>query len=458
MESIWSRQVKIEKREELQGDMKVQTAVIGAGMAGMLTAYLLMKEGNDVVVVEAKTIADGQTKNTTAKITSQHGMIYDRLIRKIGKERAAEYAMANEDAIKLFERIIKEEKIACDFEKLPAYLYTRDEAGEEELKLEAKAARELGIEARYVKRDELSELPFEVRGGVCFERQAQFHPLAFLAQLSQRLTVYENTNVLWVKKHTVGTDKGNIIAENIVFATHYPFINIPGFYFLRQHQERSYILALKPKREEVAKRDEQLKGMYYGIDEGGLSLRSVGNLLLIGGGSHRTGKGEAGFAYLRKAAEEYYPDREEEAAWAAQDCMPHDKVPFVGRYSFFRPYWYVATGFHKWGMSSSMVAAQIISQKICNKEAPYERVFCPQRFHLRASVRSLLEDVGQSVVGLCKGWFGKKKHRCTHLGCRLEWNPEEKSWDCPCHGSRFKQNGELIDNPAHTAKDTIGSG
>lgn len=437
--------------------MKVQTVVIGAGMAGILTAYFLKKEGNDVVVVEAKEIAGGQTKNTTAKITSQHGMIYSRMIREIGKERAREYAMANEDAIKLFERIIKEEKIACDFEKQSAYLYSRDETREEELKQEANAARELGIEAHFVKEEELEALPFKAKAGMCFENQAQFHPLAFLSQLSEKLTVFENTNVLWVKKHVVGTDKGKITAENIVFATHYPFINIPGFYFLRQHQERSYVLALK-RHEKTQEEGKRLQGMYYSIDEDGFSLRSTDNCILLGGGAHRTGKEGAGFAYLRKAAEKYYPEWEEETAWAAQDCMPHDEIPFVGKYSIFRPYWYVVTGFHKWGMSSSMVAAQIISQKICKKEAPYERVFCPQRFHLRASAKKLLEDIAQSAMGLCKGWFGKKERRCSHLGCRLEWNPEEKSWDCPCHGSRFTQAGELIDNPAQAAKDTIGSG
>lgn len=467
MESIWSNQVQIPKKEALQGNIKVQTVVIGAGMAGILTAYLLKKEGADVVVVEAKKVADGQTKNTTAKITSQHGMIYNKLIKEIGKERAAEYAMANEDAIKLFERIIKEETIECDFEKLPAYLYSVDEERTEELKQEAKAARELGIEARFVKKEELKELPFEVKGGVCFEHQAQFHPLAFLSQLSEKLTIYENTNVLWVKKHTVGTDKGEITAENIVFATHYPVINVPGFYFLRQHQERSYVLALKRSDRETEEACGKLTGMYYSVDKGGLSLRSAGDILLLGGGGRRTGKvinklsneahdksccQEEGFAYIRRMARVYYPDREEQAAWAAQDCMPHDGIPFIGRYSVFRPYWYVATGFHKWGMTSSMVAAQIISQQICKKETPYARVFKPQRCFLRASFQNLLIDMGQSMIGLSKGWLGKKEHRCTHLGCKLEWNPEEESWDCPCHGSRFTESGELIDNPAQSSK------
>lgn len=455
MESVWSKQTKIAKRESLKGDIQVQTAVIGAGMAGILTAYLLKKEGMDVVVVEAKKIASGQTQNTTAKITSQHGMIYDRMIREIGRERAAEYAMANEDAIKIFERIIKEEKINCRFEKLPAYLYTWDEAKAEKMEREAIAARELGIKAHFVKEEAFAELPFEAKYGVCFENQAQFHPLAFVKRLAEQLVVYENTNVLWVKKHVIATDKGKITAENIVFATHYPFINVPGFYFLRQHQERSYVLALGKKKEEMPKAEVGLQGMYYGIDKGGLSLRSKGDLLLLGGGAHRTGKKESeeeGFTYLREMAKKYYPDRIVKTQWAAQDCMPCDEIPFIGKYSVLRQYWYVATGFHKWGMTSSMVAAQIISDKICKKENMYEKVFCPQRLYLRASFRNLLIDMGESIAGLTKGWFGKKGHRCSHMGCRVEWNAEEKSWDCPCHGSRFDQDGKLIDNPAQASK------
>lgn len=453
MKSIWSENTEIPERKTLQENIRVQTAVIGAGMAGILTAYFLKKAGTDVVVIEADRIAGGQTKNTTAKITSQHGMIYDRLIRQIGREKAEGYAMANEDAIKIYERIIKEEKIQCDFEKLPSYLYSAEEARKTELEREAEAARKLGIEAYFVKGEEITELPFQTAGAVRFENQAQFHPLAFIRHLAKEIEIFENTKVLTVKKHVIATDRGNITAENIVFATHYPFLNVPGLYFLRQHQERSYVLMLEGL--------EKLSGMYYGIDKKGLSFRSVGNTLLLGGGAHRTGKNqekatctgeETGYSYLRKMAQKYYPDREEMAYWSAQDCMPHDGIPFIGRYSLIRPYWYVATGFHKWGMTSAMISAVIISGKICGKDNPYEKVFLPQRFFFRASVKNLTADIGESIAGLSKGLFSKKERRCPHMGCRLEWNPQEESWDCPCHGSRFNSKGKLIDNPAQISK------
>lgn len=239
-----------------------------------------------------------------------------------------------------------------------------------------------------------------------------------------------------------------IEADNIIFATHYPFLNVPGFYFLRQHQERSYVVALEGQ--EVP---DKLSGIYYSVDQGGLSLRSASGKLLLGGGSHRTGKKVCycemtGFFYLREQAKKYYPDAMETAYWAAQDCMPHDGISFIGRYSLFRPYWYVATGFHKWGMTSSMVSAMVISDMICGEQNPYEEVFTPQRLLIRAGIKNFCVDVGESVAGLTKGLFGKKEMRCRHLGCHLTWNEEEQSWDCPCHGSRFDKEGKLIDNPA----------
>ncbi|MGN0384808.1 MAG: FAD-dependent oxidoreductase [Lachnospiraceae bacterium] len=454
MESIWKKETQIPERESLQENTTVHTVVIGAGMAGILIAYFLKKEGKDVIVVEADRIAGGQTGNTTAKITAQHGLCYAKMIKNAGEERAKGYAMANKEAIRLYEKIIGEEKISCDLQKLPSYLYSVRPDRTEELKEEAKAAARLGIDAGYVEGNSLTDLPFEIAGAVCFHNQAQFQPLRFLKHLAGELTVYEHTRVLSVKKHEVFTDKGTITAENIVFATHYPFPIVPGFYFLRQHQERSYVLALPNKKE--------INGMYYSVDEGGLSFRKAGNMLLVGGGSHRTGKSSCkkgthpactgeGFHYLRKMAGSFYPNLEEAAHWAAQDSMTHDSVPFIGKFSTMRPYWYIATGFNKWGMTASMIAAMILSDSIQGRENAYAGIFKPQRFLFRASVKNLLTDVGQSIVGLSKGLFGNKDMRCPHMGCRLTWNTEEESFDCPCHGSRFDRNGNLIDNPAQTS-------
>lgn len=464
MKSIWelgqewtqNRSSADGKEEVFPKGMQTKTLVIGGGLTGILTAYFLAKRGHEVMIVEKGTIASGQTGRTTAKITAQHGLIYENMIRQIGWEKARDYALANEEAIRLYENLIHQESIACDFEKQPAYLYTVSENDTDMLHKEVQAAVSLGVDACYMEGEALQELPFEVKGAVCFANQAQFHPVKFLRHLAEGLTIYENTRVTKIKGHTVTTNRGEITAENIVFATHYPIVNVPGFYFLRQHQERSYVLALKT--------GNSLQGMYYGVGKNDLSLRSAGDVLLLGGGGHRTGRkmSEAccenksrGYGYLRKMAQVYFPGATEVAAWSAQDCMSHDNLPFIGKYSLLRPYWYVATGYKKWGMTSAMIAAVIISNQICGVariKHINSALFASQRILFRASARHFFKDMGESLWGLLRGWLGGKKHRCAHMGCRLEWNGEEGSFDCPCHGSRFDEDGRVLDNPSKKDK------
>jgi len=447
MDSIWKQGVKLKKREPLSEDKEIDTVVIGAGITGILTAYFLQQKGIKVIVVEADRICGGQTGNTTAKITIQHGLFYHKIMKKVGMKRTKLYAKANEEALFMYEQVMQEEKMECEYERLSSYLYTTEEKGMELLKKEANTAKTLEIEADLLDGNRIRELPFTVKGALAFPKQARFHPLKFVATLANKLEIYENTKTLSVKKHKVITNKGIITAQNIVFATHYPITNIPGFYFLRQHQERSYVLGLKTEK--------PLAGMYYSIDREGISLRSEGDVLLLGGGSHRTGakiKEEMGYTALRKTAKKYYPNAEEVFAWSAQDCMSHDQIPFIGKYSIIRPYWYVATGFKKWGMTTAMVAAMLISDEICQIPNAYEKVFSPQRFLIRASIKNLFVDMGESILGLGKGLISKKEKRCPHMGCKLEWNCQDGSYDCPCHGSRFSEDGQLIDNPAQVDK------
>lgn len=437
MESIWSKDVSLPAREPLPGNMETEAAVIGAGLAGCLTAYFLHRQGVKTVVLEADRIAGGQTKNTTAKITSQHGLIYDKLIRTFGEEKARQYAAANQHAIDKYRRLINGNHIDCNFREYPAYLYTN--TSREALEAEQRAAARLGIDAALV---EETELPFPVAGALRFSAQAQFHPLKFIRAITKELTIYEKTLVLRVEEDgRIITDRGVVRANAIVFAAHFPFVNVPGYYFLRMHQERSYVLAL----ENAA----QLEGMYLGVDADGLSFRSAGPYLLLGGGGHRTGENASGGKYemLRQAAREFFPQSTEAAHWSAQDCIPMDGVPFIGRYAAGRPHWYVATGFQKWGMTSSMVAAMIICDAVLDKENDFAEVFSPQRFALQASAKNLATDVKQSLKGLCRGLSDM---RCPHLGCGLTWNADEKSWDCPCHGSRFDADGRLLTGPAQT--------
>lgn len=473
MDSIWSKTRPILTSDDLTGTGCADVVVIGAGMAGILTAYQLWRQGVNVLVLEASGIGSGQTKNTTAKITSQHGMIYSKLIRQFGRERGEQYAFWNQWAVKEYLRIVEREKISCGLKTLPAILYTGQ--CPIDLEQECNVAKMLNLPATFL---EKTELPFPVSCALRFEGQAQFHPLDFLFELSKRLRI-SRARALRVEGNTVHTDRGNVRGKAIVFATHYPFPNMPGLYFAKMHQERSYVLALE--------KAETVNAMYYGVDRDGLSLRQAGRLLLLGGGSHRTGENSMGGQYknLANQAKGIWKEAEIITAWSAQDCITLDGVPYIGRFSPSTPDWYIATGFGKWGMSTSMVASKIISEMIVKGKCPGAEVFSPNRF-IPAGVPAFFREAGHSSKGLLKEIFyrprkefhclgkdqgmilryhGKKRGaykakdgkvylvstRCPHLGCQLEWNPEERSWDCPCHGSRFDYTGKLVDNPAQEA-------
>ncbi|MGC4019817.1 MAG: FAD-dependent oxidoreductase [Muricomes sp.] len=470
--SIWSTTASARMRPSLQGDIHTDAVIIGAGMSGILTAHFLMQAGVQCIVLERDRIGSGQTKNTTAKITSQHNLIYDKLLQSVGMEKAQQYAKANQEAIERYRILIRKYKYDVDWQDCPSYLYTKEET--KLLKREYEAARKLGIQAELT---ENVNLPFAVKQALKFEGQGQFHPLKFLYSLGENITIYEKTKVERVEKNVVKTDKGEVHAKYIIFACHYPFQNRPGYYFLRMHQERSYVLAVKE--------NTLLNGMYYGIDKDGISLRQWGEHLLIGGGSHRTGEKPPGspYDYLTRVADTYWPGSGETARWSAQDCMTLDGIPYIGPYSRSMPDWYVATGFQKWGMTSSMVSAMILSDMICDRKNEYMEVFSPRRFRVRTSVGPFLKEGGHAVSGLVKRMAGIPKEkledlrpghggivefkgskygvykdesgrvytvsvRCPHMGCQLKWNKEEKSWDCPCHGSRFDYKGRSLDEPA----------
>lgn len=470
MESIWSQSCSIRERETLHNDLEVEVAVIGAGMAGILTAFALQEAGRQVVVLEANRIGSGQTRNTTAKITSQHGMVYQKVIQTMGMDAARQYAQANQLAVRAYKDIIKSNQIDCDFEERSAYVYGNDA---QTLQEEVRAAVELGLPASYV--TDLN-IPVPAVGAVKFDHQAQFHPLKFLKSISDGLTVYEHTPVQTVEEDRLYTPYGTVKAKQIVFTCHVPFLNFPGMYFTRLHQERSYVLALANA--------PQVDGMYISAEKGGWSFRNYGEFLLMGGENHRTGENTQGGRYerLRQKARECFPQSREVAHWSAQDCITPDGVPYIGRYTASRPNWYVATGFQKWGMTTSMVSAMILRDMICGTENSYAQVFDPGRFEA-AALPGVAAESGQAVRGLIKRFFqipaeeasnipaghggivfldGEKVGvykeqdgtihavdiRCPHLGCQLEWNPDERSWDCPCHGSRFDCDGRLISGPA----------
>ncbi len=452
MKSIWNNTSEIVPSEPLTRDITADAVVIGGGMAGILTAYFLQEQGMDVVVLEANCVGSGQTGNTTAKITSQHGLIYEHLLRVWGEKKARQYAQANQEAIELYERVIDKLGIDCEFERRPAYLYTVSQR--EALEREAHAAKLLGIPAELTTQ---TTLPFRVMGALRYSEQAMFHPLKFLKAVSEQLIIYGNIRVERAEKNCLYTGRHTVKAKHVIFASHFPFVNMPGFYFMKMHQERSYVLALE--------KAGRLDGMYLGIDrDASWSMRNTGELLLFGGCNHRTGENKGGGRYdiLEKQARNFWPVSRETGRWSAQDCMTLDGIPYIGRFSRVRPNWYVASGFGKWGMSSSMVSARIISDLIAGQVNIYQDVFSPQRYWKPGTWKSFLKEGGYAVSGLTKGIFagkienghlkgkGKRGPRCAHLGCRLEWNPDEKVWECPCHGSNFEADGGLLQDPAKT--------
>lgn len=475
MSSIWHQSARRATAPPLEKDIKTEIAVIGGGLTGILTAAALAAEGKRVTVLDAASIGSGQTGRTTAKVTSQHGSIYRKLEHALGLPAAGQYAEANQRAVSAYRQLIRMRRIRCGWEDTDACLYSTESS--EALLREAQAQQRAGLNAQFSLE---TDLPLSTKGVVRLGGQGIFHPLQFLYALADDLTVYENTRVLSVDDDRIETERGSVQAEQIIFACHFPFVNWPGAYFLRMHQERSYVLALTgtPK----------IPACCYSIDHGGLSLRPAGEYLLFGGGAHRTGEIGSASPYdaLRRSAAMLFPDSREAAHWSAQDCVTLDGVPYIGQFAASTPNWYVATGFGKWGMTSAMAASELLRDLVLGRDAGWGGIFSPQRITPAASAASLLNEGVHAVKGLTRQLFAPARAaaqtlppdhggvvelegekvglyktaqsdvwlvdvRCPHLGCELSWNSAEKSWDCPCHGSRYDYRGQSLDGPAQTS-------
>lgn len=427
MESLWPTTVTLPAFDPQNGDRHTDVLIVGGGLAGILCAYKLKEAGVNCLVAEAGAIGQKTTANTTAKITSQHGLIYHRLLREFDADTTRLYWQANEDALAQYRTLCRD--IDCEFETADnAVFQTYDTA---KIEKEMAALQSLNISAKFT---QTVPLPQKTAGAVVFENQAQFHPLKFLAHVAKDLNVAEHTRVIaYEGGGCVLTDHGRIRADAVIVTTHFPIFNKHGAYFLKMHQHRSYVLGLKWA--------SPVMGMYVDEDKKGLSFRSYQDLLLLGGGSHRTGERGGNWAELAAFARKYYPDSRETYRFATQDCMTLDGVPYIGHYSSATPECYVATGFNKWGMTSSMVAADLLRDLILGRDNPYKDVFSPQRsiWRLQLAVNGF-----KSAANL----LTPTTPRCPHMGCALKWNSREHSWDCPCHGSRFEKDGTLLDTPA----------
>lgn len=426
MLSIWSAYSEFKSFSTLDGDKKTDVLVIGGGIAGILCAYKLKQRGVNCIVLEADKICRGVTQNTTAKITSQHGFIYDKLIKNFGEEKALMYLESNEKAIDDFRRLA--ENIPCDFENKDNVVYSTDNIRKVEKEL--KSLERIGYKADYL--DKIP-VPVKIAGAVKFRNQAQFNPLKLLSEISKDLEIYENSKVIEVRGNTAITFHGDVVADKIIVATHFPFMNRRGAFFIKLYQERSYLIAYE--------NGPKVNGMYLDEETGGYSFRNYKNYLIVGGGDHRTGKQGGAYTQIRNFAKIHYPDCPEKYHWATQDCMSLDSVPYIGQYSPKTPNLFVATGFNKWGMTSAMVSANLLADLVTGKDNDYKEVFLPSRSVLTTQ---LFVNLGETAINLAT----PTTKRCPHLGCALKWNPDEHTWDCPCHGSRFTEEGKLIENPA----------
>lgn len=494
-QSYWLASSAVRSFPTMPGNIRADVAVIGGGMAGITAAYLLKKEGLQVVLIEARKILQGTTAYTTAKLTSLHRLVYHYLLTNYGEEKARLYGDAHQSSIDFIEDIINENNIECDFKRLPHLVYTRLDSFVDQIEKEVNCAKRLGLPAEFT-RD--TGLPFETRCAVRFNNQAQFHPLKYLSRLVEEIPgsgceIFENTRALDIEGTspvTVKTDKGLLQASSVIIATKYPFYDRKGLYFSRLSQSRSYILAMSVN-------GSLPEGMYISAEDPVCSLRKQphngGELVLLSGEGHMTGQGDntkLHYEQLKVLAEKTFDVRSIDYRWSAQDAIPLDSIPYIGRLTSDTGNIFVATGFKKWGMTGSTVSARILTDMIMERDNPWESVFNPSRTNLGTQAAEFIktnatvakelvagkvrtsgkkiEDLKNDESALIgcggrklaafkdgEGKIHKFDATCRHLGCEVTWNEAEKTWDCPCHGSRYSSvDGSVIESPAVMGLET----
>lgn len=489
MKSLWLEENPIKKFHELEKDEKADVCIIGAGIFGISTAYYLSQNGYKVVLIERDKIASKVTGHTTAKITSQHGLIYHYLLDKYGIDFAKKYFNANQEAILEIEKIIQENNIDCDFERRINYVYTTNNEEIDKIDEEIKALNNITSNATLVDK---TELPFQIIKGIELREQAQFNPIKYIKGLIKKLEenkvkIFENTICFDVKQDGDGyicyTQNNKIKSKYVVIATHYPFLNVPGMYFAKMYQSSSYVIGVDTKT-------DLFSGMYINIQAPIYSFRTAldkgKKILLLGGLDHKTGENvtyQDSYGKLEQKVKEWYPNAEIKYYWSTRDCITLDKIPYIGEFSNIMPNIFVGTGFNKWGMTSSNVASRIITDMIMERENEYIEIFKSTRVNpivnkeevknmviqttkslvvdklkkeklnlddIENETGGIIEENGEKI-GIYKDTEGKihaVKPICTHLGCLLNWNEADKTWDCPCHASRFDYTGKNIYNPA----------
>ncbi|OES46528.1 FAD-dependent oxidoreductase [Domibacillus iocasae] len=472
----------------LQTNLTVDVVVVGGGITGILTAWKLSKEGKKVALIEARKLTDGTTGFTTAKVTAQHGLIYDELISTFGEKKALLYYEATEEAIAFLKKTVNELKIECDFTPQDAYVYITTNEMRPMLEKELEAYEKLGINGGLAGETARKNLPFNVEEALVMRDQAHFHPVKFLEaivqDMAERVHIFEDTRAEAIDGRAVKTTNGyKVIADHIVVASHFPFNDFDGAYFAKLHPERSYAIGVKSE-------SDINEGMYISEDKPSRSIRYATmengeKLLIIGGENHPAGRSDREmmrhYEELADFADRHFGAKEVLYRWSAQDLITLDRVPYIGR---AHENIYVATGYAKWGMTNGTVAANIITDLIMKRDNRYAELYDPKRMKIKpADMKTFVTENAKVAKELIGGKLksttinidallpgeggvvmvdGKKTGAykdeqghchlvdttCTHMGCETTWNDAERSWDCPCHGSRFSYDGEVLEGPA----------
>ncbi len=493
-EPFW-RETKVPTFNNLTHDLDVDVAIVGGGISGITTSYLLTQEGLKVALLDAGLLLNGTTGHTTAKITAQHDLIYAKHIAHLGVEQANLYYQANIEALDFIKKTIQTEKIDCDFSMEDAYIYTCSDDYTKQIEEEARAYEKLGIDGYFLNH---TLLPFPIKAAITMKNQAQFHPLKYLTPLVKKIIeaggqIFENTVAIDIETgdHPVikTRDGHSVTCRHVISCSHFPFFDGGAFYFARMHAERSYVLGVKAKQPIP-------DGMYISAEEPKRSLRytTIDNetLLLVGGESHKAGQGshmDKHYKALEQFAEETFGVASIPYRWSTQDLKTLDDIPYIGRMNH-HPNSFVATGYRKWGMTSSTVAAHLLRDLIMERENPYEELYSPSRFHADPSIKNFViqtADMAKHLIGGKLGIVfttpnilqnnegavvnidGKRAGgyrdnegclhlvdtTCTHMGCEVNWNDGDKTWDCPCHGSRYSVDGDVLEGPAKKALSKI---
>lgn len=497
-ESYWLLSSKSKKYKVLDEDISTDYLIVGGGIVGLTTAFLLAKEKLSVTLLDADRIGYGATGRNTGKVTTMHNS-YAKIEKKYGLEKAKLYYEANNKALKFIKNTIYEYNIDCDFEKVPAFIYTTDENYIEDLKSEYEACLRIGIPCKYY--DELEGVPLDVKGAISFENQGQFNPKKYinaLAELCEKLGVkiYENTPVDDLKKETdyiIKTRNNNTInSKNLVIASHTPWYDGGlKLYFGKEEANCSYLLATDLNI-------DLPNGMYLSIEEPVRTFKiyneSDKKVLIIGGSDHQVGKGNIEsdiYEEIEKFAESSFNSKKTITKWMTQDYISFDDIPYIGHINSKEKNIYVATGFCKWGNTNGTVAGLLIRDLILNNSSEYEELFNPTRGGSYLSTRFMSFNLGVAldyvngklnfgyddmprrkgegrIVNIDGKRYGAFRNydgnlhivdiTCTHLGCELRFNSAENTWDCPCHGSRFDYDGNILNGPALKPLKKYGNG